>query len=85
MDKKDKKSLQHPVQAPGREIEFCLNCNDMEDLAISDEAKNLEQLHRRFDNCRENGKFQGDVCARIFVAEDRIDEPAFFADEDEDL
>ncbi len=84
MDKKDKKIRQEQESNPGKGVAFCLNCNDMDDLAVSDEAKDLDQLHRRFDNCREIGKFQGDVCARIYVAEDRIDEPAFFADEDED-
>ncbi len=84
MDQKDKKKPLQQFPTPGHDVEFCLNCNDMDDLALSDEAKDLDQLHRRFDGCRESGKFQGDVCARIYVAEDRINEPAFFADEDED-
>ncbi|MDX9757854.1 MAG: hypothetical protein RBU27_01730 [Bacteroidota bacterium] len=65
------------------DVAFCLNCNDMDDLATSEEARDLEQLRRRFNNCKEQGRFDGDVCARLYVAEDRIDEPSLFADEDE--
>ncbi|MFZ1729922.1 MAG: hypothetical protein WBQ23_00945 [Bacteroidota bacterium] len=85
MDKKDKQPLhtQYPV-SPG-EIDFCLNCNDMDDLAISEEAKDLEQLQSRFSVCKESGKFDGYLCARLFVAEDRIDNPGIFADEEEVL
>ncbi|MFA6235144.1 MAG: hypothetical protein WC824_13300 [Bacteroidota bacterium] len=83
MDKKDKKTLQIEYVTSTGDPEFCLNCNDMDDLAISEEASNLEQLQTRFSICRESGKFYGDFCARLFVVEDRIDNPALFADEDE--
>ncbi len=83
MDKKDKKTLHTQTSEADSIVEFCLNCNDMDDLAISEEAAKLNQLQSRFSNCRETGCFQGDLCARLFVAEDRIDNPAFFADEDE--
>ncbi len=78
------KTNPHPREAAaGGDVEFCLNCNDMDDLATSEEAKDLDQLHERFRNCREKGRFQGDMCARLFVAEDRIDDPALFAEDDE--
>lgn len=78
------KTLHMQPLHPAGDVEFCLNCNDMEDLAVSEEAAQLDQLHNRFNNCKESGKFQGDLCARIFVAEDRIEDPVFFAEEDED-
>ena len=84
MDKKHKKTHRYTIPPHEGDVEFCLNCSDMDDLAVSEEARDLGQLRSRFDGCRETGKFQGDVCARIYVAEDRIDNPAFFADEEED-
>jgi hypothetical protein len=83
MDKKDKKLRQMQPPVYTGDIVFCLNCNDMDDLATSEEATNLKQLQSRFNSCKETGKFQGYLCARLFVAEDRIDNPSLFADEDE--
>ncbi|MBN1448865.1 MAG: hypothetical protein JXA28_13120 [Bacteroidetes bacterium] len=57
----------------------------MDDLATSEEAKDLDGLHKRFENCSKTGRFDGDICSRLFVAEDRIDDPDLFADEDDDL
>ena len=84
MDKKHTKDTTKQTPDPERDVQFCLNCNDMDDLATSEEVEDLDQLHERFDNCRNTGKFDGDLCARIYVADDRIDDADLFADEDED-
>ena len=65
---------------PAHDVAFCLNCDDMDDLATSEEAHNLAQLRQRFHHCKEQGRFDGDLCARLFVAEDRIDDPTLFTD-----
>jgi hypothetical protein len=83
MDQKDKTTHESQNSTAEGEVEFCLNCTDMDDLATSEEAKDLDQLHARFRNCRESGRFQGDLCARLFVAEDRIADPSFFVEDDE--
>ncbi|MBR9978123.1 MAG: hypothetical protein KFH87_08550 [Bacteroidetes bacterium] len=67
----------------GFEVEFCLNCNDMDDLAVRAEAAYLDLLQERFSNCRETGRFDGDFCSRIFVAKDGVENIPFLTDEDE--
>ncbi|MCB2204433.1 hypothetical protein KQI65_06750 [bacterium] len=84
MDKKDIRKSTRRQRAPEHDVRFCLNCNDMDDLATSDEATHLDQLQDRFRNCNETGNFDGDICSRLFVADDEIDDPDLFADEDED-
>jgi hypothetical protein len=84
MKKTEKKHIPQADADAAKDIEFCLNCNDMDDLATSDEVEDVEQLRRRFNSCVENGRFEGDFCARLYVAEDRIDDADVFADEDED-
>ncbi len=78
MDKKHTKvpPKKQTIQEP--DVRFCLNCNDMDDLATSEEAEDLDQLHERFDNCRETGNFDGDICARLFVADDGIADAGLF-------
>lgn len=65
------------------DVRFCLNCNDMDDLATSEEAGDLGQLRERFRNCKETGRFDGDLCARLFVADDGIADPSVFTDDSE--
>ena len=82
--KNSAKKTSHETNAStDQDVQFCLNCNDMDDLAVSEEVRDVEQLRRRFNNCKETGRFDGDMCARLYVAEDRIDDPGLFADENE--
>jgi hypothetical protein len=54
---------------PPENVKFCLNCDDMDELATSKEVENLPKIKERFRNCERTGNFNGDVCSRIFVAE----------------
>ena len=80
---KDTRKQQSPSRYPADDPRFCLNCNDMDDLATSDEAGDVDALRQRFNNCKESGRFDGDLCARLFVADDGIEDASVFADEDE--
>lgn len=85
MDKKHTRKYHIRKRTEADEVRFCLNCNDMDDLALSDEVENLDQLHERFENCSWTGNFDGDICSRIFVAEDRIADADLFTDDNEYL
>ncbi len=64
-------------------VKFCLNCDDMDDLAVSDESRELDRIKDRFRNCNDTGRFQGDVCSRLFVATEQ-DDSELFADDSKD-
>ncbi len=66
-----------------RDVRFCLNCDDMDDLAISDDAKDIDKARYRFQNCEHLGRFDGDVCSRLFVVEPSEDPGPLFDDEPE--
>jgi hypothetical protein len=63
------------------EIKFCTNCDDMDNLAVSTEADDIEKIKDRFRNCEQVGRFDGDICSRLFVAEPG-DEPGPLFDEE---
>lgn len=71
-------------RVPSESIQFCLNCNDMDDLATSEEGKDLEGIRKRFQNCEHTGRFEGDLCSRMFVVHDDIENEYFVEDDDED-
>lgn len=50
-------------------IVFCTSCGDMlEDFCFSPEAEDLAALREHIAECKKNGRFSGDVCARFFIA-----------------
>jgi hypothetical protein len=54
---------------PADDVKFCLNCNDMDNLATSKDAEDMPKIRQRFRNCEKTGNFDGDICSRFFVAE----------------
>lgn len=47
---------------------FCTECGDeLEDFSLDKEASNGETVQKRYHNCRETGKFNGDICSRVFI------------------
>jgi hypothetical protein len=49
-------------------LEFCTNCDGLDDLAVQSEVKEISKLYERFHNCENTGKFEGDLCSRLFIA-----------------
>lgn len=81
MKKNTVKSL--PREDEEAKVKFCLNCDDMDDLALSSEADDLAQLQDRFENCVHTGRFDGDVCSRLFVADDDLSASELLDDDDD--
>jgi len=51
--------------------QFCTRCgNELEEFCVSPEAKNLEALHAAALRCKLEGRKNGKVCAKIFIAGD---------------
>jgi len=84
MDTKHTHDASRSITPFERIIRFCLNCDDMEDLALSDEGQDIDGLYERFANCLESGNFQGDVCSRLFIVKDGIVDADLFMDEDDE-
>ena len=82
--KDDSKGKQPESIDMGRGIKFCLNCNEMDDLATDSEAGNADTVKKRFQNCQKTGRFDGDICSRMYVVNenDFLDEQ--FIDPDDD-
>jgi hypothetical protein len=66
----------------GKGVKFCVNCDDIDDMALDENAVNKEALRKRFQNCEKVGKFDGDVCSRLFIAEPGEEPGPIFEEDD---
>lgn len=61
---------------------FCAECGEeLTFFGIDGSIIDLEKLKERHKNCKRTGKFKGDKCAMLFIAESN--EELFLGDEDE--
>ncbi len=79
---KNKKRLQKKEISLKSNIVFCAECGEeLETFGISGEKINIKKIKERHKRCKDTGKFKGDKCAMIFIAEES--ERLLTFDEDE--
>lgn len=67
--KKKKSNNEERQSSP---VKFCTECGEeLEDFSISGQASDGKSAKERFHNCQKSGKFNGDICSRVFIADFR--------------
>lgn len=63
-------------------VRFCSECGeDLDSFGLDIHGVDFENAQARHKSCKEKGKFKGDVCSMMFIADPS--EPIFPKDEDE--
>lgn len=68
-------------------ILFCEQCaEEMQKYAVVLKNISAEEARKQFNICKEKGRFKGEFCARLFIAENKYDDnyDYDFLDVDED-
>ena len=61
---------------------FCTECGEeLEDFSFTEKAENIEMTKENFERCKKIGKFKGEQCSKMFIAQSNMDE---FSGEDFD-
>ena len=74
MNNKYKAKVAVKKKALDVDVDFCTNCDGLDDFAVSPEVKEVGKLYQRFHNCEDTGNFEGDLCSRLYVALDGVSE-----------
>jgi hypothetical protein len=54
----------------GKDVLFCTQCGEeLNEFYLSAACSNIEDIRKRHENCKRTGKFQGDACAMLFIAD----------------
>ena len=75
-----KKKLTHKQEDNSlkKNVVFCSECGEELELFGIDSKIDIEKIKARHKRCRETGKFKGDKCAMLFIAES--EDADFFKD-----
>lgn len=60
-------------EKPDLSLEFCTECDHaLESFVFTPKSKNKKKIQDNFDNCKKTGKFNGELCSKVFISEDQI-------------
>jgi len=58
---------------PDLSLEFCTECNKaLDNFAFSAKSKSKKKVQANFSDCKQKGKFRGELCSKVFISEDEI-------------
>lgn len=53
------------------ELQFCIECNnELENLSVGEPNISLDQAKIIHENCKKTGRFNGEMCSKIFILSD---------------
>jgi hypothetical protein len=53
---------------PGQKI-FCTECGaELDDFSFTEKAKDMKLVQENFNRCKTIGKFKGEQCSKLFIA-----------------
>jgi len=79
-DMNKKKYIHNKTAAPVKNVVFCAECGEeLELFGIS--GVDVEKVRERYQNCKRKGKFKGDKCSMLFIANE--EEYLSFEDEED--
>jgi len=55
---------------------FCTECGaSLDDFCFSGDAGDLKAIQENLSRCKHTGKFQGESCAKLFIARTELPDP----------
>jgi hypothetical protein len=67
-------------------VVFCTECGDkLDNFCFTEGADDVDAVKKHMEGCKREGRYKGDVCSRVFIADDKnFDELSSSLKDDED-
>ncbi len=79
---KRQKFIHNKEKAIRNNVQFCSECGeDLNTFGLPGEELDLKKIQEHHKLCKEKGKFKGDICSKMFIAD--LSEPISLKDEEE--
>jgi len=69
-----------------QKVVFCTECGDkLNEFCFTESASDVEAVKKHMEGCKREGRYKGDVCSRMFIADDtNLEDAAPTTDDDEE-
>lgn len=69
-----------------QKVTFCTECGDkLNEFCFDESATDVEAVKKHMEGCKREGRYKGDMCARVFIADDaNFDRPDPSRQDEED-
>jgi hypothetical protein len=55
---------------------YCTECGEaLDNFCFDNESNNKQIINEQFHKCKKSKKFNGDVCSKLFISNNNLDEP----------
>lgn len=79
-----KKNLPEKLEQIKLDVKFCTECeNDLDNFFLSKKSTDIAAVKANHENCKQIGKFNGEMCSKIFIA--KIEEEMKAMEDDDDF
>jgi hypothetical protein len=71
-----------------QKVVFCTECGDkLDNFCFTDGATDVDAVKKHMEGCKREGRYKGDMCSRVFIADDKNfdDMPSAETDDDDDV
>lgn len=72
-------------EAAERKIVFCTECGSkLDNFCFDGSAADLEAVKKHMEECKREGRYKGEMCSRVFIADEtNIDQFPLLPDEED--
>jgi len=54
---------------------FCTECGaELDDFSFTEKAQNIELTKENYERCKRIGKFKGEQCSKMFIAQSNMED-----------
>jgi hypothetical protein len=69
-----------------QKVVFCTECGEkLDNFCFNDSASDVESVKKHMEGCKREGRYKGDMCARVFIADDNNFDDLVTPEEDDDV
>ncbi len=54
-----------------QKVVFCTECGDkLNEFCFTESASDVDAVKKHMEGCKREGRYKGDMCSRVFIADD---------------
>jgi hypothetical protein len=66
-----RKAIEEKLNLEESDVIYCVECGEvLDDFSFDEFSKDVDAVKKNFHNCKETGKFKGDICSKLYIIDE---------------